>query len=116
MFIPKSLQLNPAEGILEGCSYGDVVIETVLALLMRSPYWIKPGDQDSIPNFITELMGHLQNREIIEICSYVFSSYKLPCRQIATSQIQFYGDQVKILGLVLMMTWNSHNIFHQQIF
>ena len=29
---------------------------------------------------------------------------KFPCRQIATSQIQFYGDQVKILGLALMMT------------
>lgn len=35
MFIPKSLQLNPAEGILEGCSYGDAVIENVVALLMR---------------------------------------------------------------------------------
>lgn len=73
MFIPKSLQLNPAEGILEGCSYGDAVIETVLALLMRSPYWIKPGDQDSIPNFITKLMGHLQNREIIK--RYVLMSF-----------------------------------------
>lgn len=35
MFIPKSLQLNPAEGILEGCSYGEVVIENVVAFLMR---------------------------------------------------------------------------------
>lgn len=34
-FILKSLQLNPAEGTLKGCSYEDVVTENVLALFMR---------------------------------------------------------------------------------